>query len=365
MLLREAGYDLTFVDADERIVDLLNKLGCYPVRIVDTEGFEERWVGGTKAISVQDQEKVAQAIAEADLVTTAVGKRALERVAPLIARGLRLRRRGDLPVMVVACENVLGNSAYLERFVRENAEDAPSILQAAVFPDCVVDRIVPNVPADALLPHPLAVVVERYAQWVIDATYLRSCPPVAGAEYRAGLASVLAQKLFTLNMAHAIVGYYGFLRGYAFVHEAMRDEVIRTLVDGALRESGNVLVSEYGIAAAEQRRYAEKILDRLANAALMDTVARAWRDPKRKLGPQDRLIKPACASVDHGLVPANLASGIAAALAFHTPEDKEAQEVQTFVKEHGIKRALKSFSGIPEDHLLAELVQANALFRSL
>jgi len=296
-------------------------------------------------------------------VTTAVGKAALSFIAPTIAAGLRRRNKNDLTVMVVACENVLGNSTYLKERVREVA-GSNAFADVAVFPDCVVDRIVPNTTARSDR-HPLAVTVEDYAQWVIDAEGLPFHPEIQGAEFRSGLAAVLGQKLFTLNMAHAIVGYYGHLRGLSYVHEAMRDEHIRLLLDGALSEAEHALCKLYGIHQDAQRHYAARILTRLENPALQDEIVRVSRDPMRKLGVQDRLIRPALAASETGSIPIHLATGVAAALLYDATSDKEATALTALVREHGIKRALATVSGVPENHVLSELVHANAHFRAL
>ncbi|MSR85451.1 mannitol-1-phosphate 5-dehydrogenase [Candidatus Uhrbacteria bacterium] len=366
LLLCRSGYDVTFVDVNAEVVRLLNALGRYPVCIVgDTHGMHREWVDGVKALHVEDRQSVAEAIAEADVVTTAVGKSALVHIAPLILDGMRLRRHDTVPVIVVACENVLGNSSYLADLVRQIAPlDASSWLRAAVFPDCVVDRIVPNAAQEAE-GHPLAVTVEEYCQWAIDSSHLQILPLIDGAEFREGLESVLAQKLFTLNMAHAIVGYYGYLRERMFIHQAMQDETIRVLLEGALSEVSRVIVASYGISATEQAQYAAKVIQRLENPALADTVIRVGREPKRKLGSNDRLVAPALKAIELGHIPAHLATGVAAALAFDCSEDRDAQALQVMVAELGLKEALHRVSGVEHDHALAQLIHATALYRQL
>lgn len=364
LLLARSGYDVTFIDPNAALVRDLNALGRYPVHAVGSAGKTTHWVDGVTAIDAADTEAVARAIGEADIVTTAVGKSSLAYVAPVIASGLARRRHDALPILVVACENVLGNSAYLKRLVDASCVDGPSAFQAAIFPDCVVDRIVPNM-ARRESDHPLAVTVEEYAQWVIDSTGLSSLPTIVGAEFRAGLEAVLWQKLFTLNLAHAIAAYLGLLHGLMYIHEAMGIDSIRELMLGALREAGIVVSMRHGIAPTAQAAYASAVIERLGNSALADTVVRVGRDPKRKLGPSDRLILPAVEAARLGHVPAHLAAGIAAALAYDVPGDPQSIELGQLVRAHGVRGALHRVSGIPVDHPVAQLVTATALYRSL
>ena len=294
-----------------------------------------------------------------------MGKAALPAVAPLLAEGLLRRRNGALPVLTVACENVLGNSEYLAELVRNAAgEHAGRIAEIAAFPNCVVDRIVPDW-SKFLSDHPLIVCVEEYAQWIIDATALTVTLPIAGVEYREDLHVVLAQKLCTLNMAHAIVGYYGYLRGHTCIHDAMRDCDIRALLDGAIREAGSALQATFGIPKARQEVYAAQVVHRLENPALRDPIARVARDPMRKLGAHDRLVRPAVDAVRAAVIPAHLATGIAAALAYDASGDREAGELQELIRMVVVREALRRVSGIPEDGALADLVHATVHFGAL
>lgn len=366
LALARSDYEVIFVDVNEELVRMINALRSYPVIVASVDEESVQWVDNIRALSLRDIQAVSDAVACADIVTTSVGKSALPACAPVISAGLARRVHAILPVMVIACENVLGNSAYLREWIVADAGKRWSFYaDAAVFPDCMVDRIVPIAPARIKELHPLAVLVEEYADWVIDGTSLSHRVPIVGARYTDSLEAVLAQKLFTLNMAHAIVGYYGYLAGYAYIHEAMRNEDIRALLMGALHEGGAALAALYGIESTLQAMYAARIIARLENPVLYDEVRRVAREPKRKLGPSDRLIRPALAAVERGVVPAHLATGIAAALAYDVAEDREARELATLVKTSGIKYALGAVSGVPEDHMLAELVHSVAHFRSL
>lgn len=364
MLLVGSGYEVTFVDVNMGLVTSINDLGSYPVDVISPDGIERKIVRGVKALHTSQSDEIAAALADSDLITTSVGKAALVHVAPLLARGLRLRRKEKVPVMVVACENVLGNSVLLAKLVCQALPDLTSeISHIAAFPNCVVDRIVPNATTES--DHPLLVRVEDYAQWVIDSSRLTNRPRLNGAQYTNGLEVVLAQKLCTLNMAHAIVAYWGHLAGLTYVHQAMEHEAIRELLDGALTESAWALKFDFGIDSVQQAEYTRKIIARLENPALQDMITRVARDPQRKLSPDDRLIRPALVAMEAGKMPINLAAGVSAALMYNGPGDREAAALAASLAKNGPRVTLARVSGVAEDHVLASLVQANVLFRSL
>jgi mannitol-1-phosphate 5-dehydrogenase len=146
-LLHESGYDITFVDIQDDLVDALTKEGHYEVILAD-EGDERIPVDRVTALhSVNQEDEVVQRLAEADLITTAVGPSVLPVLAPVIAKGLVERaRRGGAPVNVIACENMVGASQALRDFVMENVPDehAEAVEEIAGFPNAAVDRIVPE-----------------------------------------------------------------------------------------------------------------------------------------------------------------------------------------------------------------------------
>jgi mannitol-1-phosphate 5-dehydrogenase len=146
-LLHESGYDITFVDVQDDLVDALKKEGHYEVILADER--EERVpVDRVTALhSVKEADEVTERLAEADLITTAVGPSVLPVLAPVIAKGLLERvRRGGAPVNVIACENMIGASEALRGFVMEHVPDehAEAVEEIAGFPNAAVDRIVPE-----------------------------------------------------------------------------------------------------------------------------------------------------------------------------------------------------------------------------
>ena len=146
-LLHESGYDITFVDVRDDVVDALKAEGRYEVILAD-EGEEHIPVDRVTALhSSRDAEEVTERLAEADLITTAVGPSVLPVIAPAIAKGLLERTRlGGVPVNVIACENMVGASQALRGFVMEHVPDesAEEIEEIAGFPNAAVDRIVPE-----------------------------------------------------------------------------------------------------------------------------------------------------------------------------------------------------------------------------
>ena len=320
--LYESGFTVTFIDTDEKKINLINQRREYPVIVVSNDGIREKVVRDVSAIVFSDNDTMVRALVEAEVILTAVGKNALTPVATILAKGLmeRIKRRpnSDIHIVVVACENVNDNTEYLRTLLSKclSEEDMEKVNNSISFPKCVVDRIVPNTLPSGANQDALSVAVEEYFQLVVDETALKApMPKIDGVEFSSDLSAILEQKLFTLNMAHAIVGYYGYLRKYSFIHEAIADENVFQLLAGALKEVESTIIMRHSsINRKCQQLYAEKVISRFQNPYLKDEIVRVARQSKRKLGREDRLIKPALMTLEQGQTPVYLSTGITAAL---------------------------------------------------
>jgi mannitol-1-phosphate 5-dehydrogenase len=146
-LLHESGYDIVFVDVRDDVVAALKTEGRYEVILADENESHIPVDRVTALHSARDAEEVTERLAEADLVTTAVGPSVLPVIAPAIAQGLLERVRvGGAPVNVIACENMVGASQALRGYVLEHVpeESAEAVEEISGFPNAAVDRIVPE-----------------------------------------------------------------------------------------------------------------------------------------------------------------------------------------------------------------------------
>lgn len=356
-VMYEAGLHVTFADVNEQLIENFNNEHGYPVQVVSLEGSREEYVDGVEAISSLDEAAMIDKIVNADIITTAVGAGILPRVAPTLAKGLveRIKQRpaDEVHVVVVACENVEKNTETLRDHVLAALPDdewRAEVLKRVSFPNCAVDRIVPNTRSD--IDHPLAVITEDYYQLAIDRTaLLADMPDIPGIALVDDLGAVLAQKLFTLNGAHAAAAYWGYLKGYETIDEALEDANVQALVKGLMDEVGAVLIRHYpSISEQQQATFAEKTLRRFMNPYLKDEPKRVGREPKRKLGSRDRLLRPAILAIENGDTPANINTAIVGGLRFDNPDDPQAVELHQEIERIGIEETLVAVTGLHRAH---------------
>ncbi|TFE22765.1 mannitol-1-phosphate 5-dehydrogenase [Cohnella luojiensis] len=351
LLLSRSGYTVEFVDVDEQLVQLLNERGQYTVELAN-EAADTTIVRNIRAINGNDKELVAQAVAEADLVTTAVGVNVLKFIAPNIAEGIRRRLKSPTsPLHIIACENTIGGSTQLKGLVYEqlDLELREQADRRIAFPDAAVDRIVPIQQNEDRLK----VVVEPFYEWVVDrSAMLEGFHEIEGIHYAKELQRYIERKLFTVNTGHCCAAYHGYLRGYQTIQEVMKDQAIVEEIRGALGETGAALIKQYDFDAADHETYIDKIIDRFRNPYLTDEVVRVGRSPIRKLSPNDRLVRPATMAHSFGIEVPYLTKAMAAALLFDYEEDPEATEIQRSLLEQGVSQSITRYTGLASEHPL-------------
>jgi mannitol-1-phosphate 5-dehydrogenase len=363
-LLHDAGYEVCFVDVNTEIVNLLNEKKEYKIVLANQEK-EEQLITGVSALnSMENPEKVIEMIAGADLVTTAVGPNILGIIADLVYKGLKKRSEAsDVPLNIIACENMIGGSAFLKEKVYEKAaeEEKAQFDKQFAFPNAAVDRIVPNQTND----DPLMVVVEPFYEWVVDASaMIGDVPDIDGVKFVEDLAPYIERKLYTVNTGHASIAYLGYLNGIHEIDKAIKNEEINEVVSGALKETGEVIIEKYGFEQNDHLEYINKILGRFENPFIIDDVKRVGRSPLRKLGKNDRLFGPALSFFElFKEVPESLTKVIAAALLFDAEEDGEAVELKKKVETSGAANTLSEITGLDKNHPI--ILQVEMVYRKV
>lgn len=355
-VLSEAGYHVVFADVNELVVNKINEDGKYTVAIMDTE-CTEQVITNISAVDSRSPE-LAKEIAQAQVVTTAVGLGILPRIAGALAAGIAERQAQGITdyLNVIACENGLRASSQLKDHVYSHLSDEQKAYadEYVAFPDCSVDRIVPPIKSE----NPIDVVVEKFYEWNVERASIKGDLQMEGMNLADNLIAYIERKLFTLNTGHAITAYLGKLKGLSTIADSIADEEIYTIVKAAMQESGEGLVAKYGFDHDAHFAYIDKIIGRFRNPHLQDDVTRVGREPLRKLSANDRLIKPTMTAIEHGFSTPNLVRGIGAALHYNNPEDPQSVQLQQAIAEVGVAKAFEQFSGVSADSELAAQVLA-------
>jgi len=306
----------------EVVAALRRSGGRYRVNVATPTGLAVHEVTGLEVFNPNDpadRTALLAALGDAGEICTALPSVDFyPSVAPLLAAGLRS------PAIIYTAENNNHAAELLEAAVRRLQ---PAVSADHQFLNTVIGKMSGVVAATGKLAAitaelPRAFLVEEFNRILIT----QICVPGfrRGIEVFAEKPDLLPfeeAKLYGHNAVHALLGYLAHQRGYQFMSDLAGDaELLRLGREAFLEESGPALIARRGgldplFTPAGYQAYADDLLRRMTNPWLSDAVARIIRDPRRKLGWQDRLIGTMRLALDAGITPVRFAKGAAAAWA--------------------------------------------------
>jgi len=325
-LLSQSGYEVQFVDVKQEVIDQLNTQHQYPVRILYKDTYEESMVTNVSCVDGKDPEAVATAIAEADLMATAVGVNILKFIIGNIANGLKKRWANPdaKPLNIIICENLIGADSYIKGEVAKllNDEEKKLLDEKVGFVEASIGRMVPVQTPEMQGDNPLRVCVESYGVLPVDkAAFKGEIPPVKNMVPFAPFEFYIQRKLFIHNMGHAFTAYLGAIAGKDYIWESIEDPYTELLVMRAMQQSAISLAAEHNVPYVELNDHVEDLIHRFANKQLGDTVKRVGNDLNRKLNPNDRLVGALNMCIKQGVLPKYICLGVAAAMCFPFDEN--------------------------------------------
>jgi mannitol-1-phosphate 5-dehydrogenase len=323
--------------------------GQYAVNVAHSDGVEIARVGPVQIEDPalpQDQQRIINAIAEAEEIATAVPSvqfyvsTSPGSIHRLLAAGVRKKAADSSPRAVVyAAENHNHAAEILEAAVFDAIPDAEKAAAKSRvrFLNTVIGKM-SGVVSDSHEIHsqglaPItsagqrAFLVETFNRILISKVCFEAAngvPPfqrgITVFEEKEDLFPFEEAKLYGHNATHAIAAYVGAIRGARRIAELREfPDIVRFLGAAFVQESGGALIRKHAgkdplFTPQGYRNYADDLLSRMTNPYLQDTVERVGRDPRRKLGWDDRLVGTIRVAWKEGLIPRRYAFGTAAAL---------------------------------------------------
>ncbi|HZG68531.1 MAG TPA: mannitol dehydrogenase family protein [Herpetosiphonaceae bacterium] len=214
-----------------------------------------------------------------------------------LVEALRLRKAAGLPgFTVVSCDNLPDNGAAARDCVLGAAEMrdprlANWISENVSFPTSMVDRITPA--PDSRLALELRrqhgvydrcpVATETFTQWVIEDSFCNGRPPLdaVGVQFVTDALPFVRAKMNLLNGSHCAIGFFGHALGHITSAEAMRDRLVSEAVARLMAEVTPSLTKAPHLHLPSYQR---AVVDRLADAAVADPIARLCQRGSIRIG---------------------------------------------------------------------------------
>ena len=354
-LLSQSGFEVTFIDVAEPVVKALQENRTYPVRYVSSEGHKDVWIQNVTAVNGNDTEAATDAIANCDIMATAVGARILKFIVPNIVAGLRKRwAMNGGPLNIIICENLMDANKVLEGMLKEQltAEECAKFDETVGLVEASIGRMVPVQTEEMKDGEPMRVCVESYGFLPVDkAAFKGEVPEITNMVPYDPFDFYIKRKLYVHNMGHATCAYLGDLLGLEYIYQAIDVPEVRILVHNAMLESALALSKKYGASLYDLQLHITDLLQRLTNAALKDTCQRVGGDPARKLSPADRLIGSSLTCLAMGITPAYITVGAAAGLKRYINETESLEQNMD-----SAKKVLSEVAKLNAEDALAQLI---------
>lgn len=359
-LLHQTGYHVVFADVVQETIDKLKKEQQYTLFLID-HNYDEQLIDDVDAYStINEADKVVDAIQEAEVVTTSVMATNLDKVAPLIAKGLKRRVGSHKPkITVMACENaMMGTNILVKAMLATGEITTDELNEVGVYPNTAVDRVV----FDGHHHGKDGIEIGDAYELAIEKNKLAdtNTQPIKNAEYVENLEMYLQRKIYMINCGHAISAYLGQANGYKTVQEVLKDPQLLEQVKTAMMESAGALEKKYGFEHTTLVTYMNKMfVKRMTTPGLSDPVERVGREPIRKLAANDRIIGPALQCEAYKLANDHLLHGAAYGFHFQNPDDQQAVEIQTSIEQNGIKKTVAKYTQQPVDSRIVAVISDN------
>ena len=275
--------------------------GLYSIQLASAAGVSWQ-VGGAvwqTCVAAREPAQVQQAIAAPSTrwVTLTVTEKGYQpELATLLVQGLAVRHSKGLPGLTIAsCDNLAHNGRKLQALcVAAAKEHGPALAHwvaaACMFPNSMVDRIVPAASAGCLasaeralgVPDHAALGTERFWEWVIERRFVDAADAevlaFAGVSVVDDVAPFEEAKLRMLNGSHSAMACIGAVAGSPVISDCIAVPAVHVFVHG-------LTTVEVGprLQRPDWADYRDALLARFANPSLQHNVHQIATDSSQKI----------------------------------------------------------------------------------
>lgn len=363
-LFQAAEYKIIFLDYAESLVKALNAQGYYTIfkRNFDGGPPSKTIVKNFEAYCTQTEwDECVDALAHTNYASINVYPGATQSIGHMIGAAIKKRiAEGDFSTLdCIIGVNFLHSSRILHDYVKEvlTTDQEFAYLEEKVgFIEGLVERNGAEPTPEMYAEDALACNSSDADSMTIDKDAFKG-PAPAGVNFilKENVPAWMVHKIWIGNMSHCLRGVFGRKAGYTYMGEADDDPYIAKCGVLAMVEAEFAIHKAYGLSYEEMRADSSygseqaNYLNHAANAANKDTITRVCADMIRKLSKEDRFIGPALAAMANGKIPYFIARGAAMGFYYDNMEDPTVAQIQGYLKENGIAKAIEKYCGLSDD----------------
>ncbi len=345
-IFASAGYHLVFVDQAKSLVEKLNQRESYTVvKAINEKNISFSKIENFKAFHTSQKQEIQKIINKIDTIAIATFPKNFGSVArtlqPLIIN--RKQTNPDNPINILICTNLVHAGPLFQQHLLTGLEktEFEYFSEKVGIVETLIIRIAPPAPQEEIKKDPLVVWTNGYSEFPVAKSDFKGTPPeIPNFRFVQDMRAEEKRKIYTYNMCHAILGYYGFQLGYDLLVECLDDHFIRREVEGALDEASKALQREYAFSENKMTNWIHGVIEQTDNSTIGDSVIRMAADPIRKLKRDDRLVGPALLSLQNGINPSHIINAIGAAFHYNNENDPASVKISNQIKTDGLKKTI-------------------------
>jgi mannitol-1-phosphate 5-dehydrogenase len=357
------GFDLVFVDSDAALVAELNRAGRYTlIKAAPEHEVVTLTIERYRAYHISETEAIAALVESVPYIAVAIFPAVFESLAGALSPGITKRAAVGKPLDIIVCANMRGAADRLRGLIdpRLDREARSFFTEKVGLVDTVIMRIAVPTPLRFAKYGALAVTTNGFPYMPIHTESFRgSVPKTPILRPTEEFEAEESRKLYTYNMAHAVLSYAGRMCGAKTVLDAAADPEVMEEVNAALGEISIALSAEFGFSDEQMSEWNRTVLMNLTNPLLEDTLERLAADPIRKLGRDDRLVGAALLCKRHGILPYYLTRAIARVFFYENRTDAGAERIQRDIKAKGIAATFRGVAELDKDPEIVSMVRSH------
>lgn len=321
-LLQNYNYKITFVDKDKKLIKKIREKNSFKIAITNENNYQFKKIKVDQVFHINQKFNIKNY----DIVFCCVGPK----------QCLKIAHKFKGAKTVISCENDIFSVDYIKKLSGNKN----------VFfgiPDVITSN---TASPDLLKIDQLMTVTEKGILVLQQGSY--KLPKKILQVRKDYLHMHWRCKLFIHNAPHAMLAYLGYLKGYKYIHEAMRDPKIKKIIINAMNEITKGVINSKYVEKKFAEKYKQKEIKRFSNKLLFDPILRVAREPLRKLGKDNRIILALRIAQWNNKFPKYTAIGLIAALNYYNKKDPESVHLQKLRKKFNDSEVLEKICGIEQ-----------------
>jgi mannitol-1-phosphate 5-dehydrogenase len=329
-LFSRGGYEVVFIDIYKPLIDELNLRRNYNI-IVKSEIEEIVKIGNVRGVHADDEKKVIYELSTADIIAVSVGLSGLDKIFPLLAKGILERHNvdPDWPIDIIIAENMRNADILFKSELMKLLPESYPVEKLVGLIETSIGKMVPIMQRKDIQKDILQIFAEPYNTLILNKKGFRNpIPDIIGLAPKENMKAWVDRKLFIHNLGHSAAAYIGYIYNpeFIFLYEALAIPEVHEKVKAAMQQSAVILLKMYPEEFTSQalNEHISDLLLRFQNRALGDTIYRVGCDLMRKLGSEDRLAGAIRAAIEFNLPYENILYALVCGCHFRAvDEDKK------------------------------------------